>query len=126
MVLMSVSSSLTPMSVRISRLFYLPVLLCSFCFILLLLCVFVSHSNEWCEFPTYLENCKPHLGPSASQDQTLVLAGLVFSPSSDELERPLSPGHGHFLCLLQESSKNKLIKAMFFYILIGQVFPFRL
>ena len=29
---------------------------------------------------------KPHLGPSAPQDQTLVLAGLAFSPSSDELE----------------------------------------
>ena len=44
-----------------------------------------------------LEKCKPYLGPSASQDQTLVLAGLAFSSSSDELERPSSPGHGHFL-----------------------------
>ena len=51
-----------------------------------------------------LEKCKPHLGPSAFQDQTLVLAGLAFSPSSDELERSSSPGHGHFLCLLQENS----------------------
>ena len=51
-----------------------------------------------------LEKYKPHLGPSASQDQTLVLAGLAFSSSSDELERSSSPGHGHFLCLLQENS----------------------
>ena len=51
-----------------------------------------------------LEKCKPHLGSSASQDQTLVLAGLAFSPSSDELERSSSPGHGHFLYLLQENS----------------------
>ena len=51
-----------------------------------------------------LEKCKPHLGPSASQDQTLVLAGLAFSSSSDEFERSSSPGHGHFLCLLQENS----------------------
>ena len=51
-----------------------------------------------------LEKCKPHLGPSASQDQTVVLAGLAFSSSSDELERSSSPGHGHFLCLLQENS----------------------
>ena len=53
--------------------------------------------------PIVLEKCKPHLGPSTSQDQTLVLAGWVFSPSSDEFERSSSPGHGHFLCLLQES-----------------------
>ena len=46
-----------------------------------------------------LEKCKPHLGPSASQDKTLVLAGLAFSPS-DELERSSSPGHGHYLCLI--------------------------
>ena len=46
----------------------------------------------------------PHPGPLTSQDQTLVLAGLAFSPSSDELERSSSPGHAHFLCLLQESS----------------------
>ena len=52
--------------------------------------------------PIVLEKCKPHLGPSASLGQTLVLAGLAFSPSSDDLERSLSPGHGHFLCLLQE------------------------
>ena len=25
-----------------------------------------------------LEKCKPHLGPSAFQDQTLILAGLAF------------------------------------------------
>ena len=54
--------------------------------------------------PIVFEKCKPHLGPSASQDQTLVLAGLAFSPSSDELERSSSLGHGHFLCLLQENS----------------------
>ena len=54
--------------------------------------------------PILLEKCKPHLGPSASQDQTLVMAGLAFSPSPDELERSSSPGHGHFLCLLQENS----------------------
>ena len=48
--------------------------------------------------------CMPHLGPLTSQDQTLVLAGLAFSPSSDELERSSSPDHGHFLCLLQECS----------------------
>ena len=46
----------------------------------------------------------PHLGFVTSQGQTSVLTGLAFSPSSDELERSLSPGHGHFLCLLQESS----------------------
>ena len=50
-----------------------------------------------------LEKCKPRLGLSASQGQTLVLAGLAFSPSSDELERS-SPGHGRFLCLLQDKS----------------------
>ena len=48
----------------------------------------------------------PHLGPLTSQDQTLVLAGLAFSPSSDELERSSSPGHGHSLYLLQESSSS--------------------
>ena len=46
----------------------------------------------------------PHLGSSASQNQTLVLAGLAFSSSLDELERSSSPGHGHFLCVLQENS----------------------
>ena len=46
----------------------------------------------------------PHLGPSASLDQTFVLAGFAFSPSSDELEITSSPGHGHLLCLLQENS----------------------
>ena len=51
-----------------------------------------------------LEKCRPHLGPSASQDQSLVLAVLAFSPSSDELERSSSPGHGHFLFLFQENS----------------------
>ena len=50
--------------------------------------------------PIVAGNCKPHLGPSASQDQTLVLAGLAFSPSLDELERSSLPGHGHFLCQL--------------------------
>ena len=35
--------------------------------------------------------------PSTSQDQTSVLAGLAFSPSSDILERSSSPGHGYFL-----------------------------
>ena len=50
-----------------------------------------------------LEKCEANLGPSASQDQTLILAGLTFSHSS-KLERSSSPGHGHFLCLLQESS----------------------
>ena len=53
---------------------------------------------------SFLEKCKPHLGPSASQDQTLVLASLAFSPSSDELERSSSLGDDHFLCLLQEIS----------------------
>ena len=42
--------------------------------------------------------------PTYSQDQTLVLAALAFSPSSDELDRSSSPGHGHFLCLRQENS----------------------
>ena len=51
-----------------------------------------------------LEKCKPHLGPSASQDQTLVSAGLAFSPSSDKPERSSSLGYGHFVCLLQENS----------------------
>ena len=46
---------------------------------------------------------KPHLGPSASQGQILVLAGSAFSPSSDELERSSLARHGHFLYLLQES-----------------------
>ena len=54
--------------------------------------------------PIVAENFKPHLGPPASQDQTLVLAGLAFSPSSDDPERSSSPGHGHFLCLLQKNS----------------------
>ena len=68
--------------------------------------VLITQSNESCEHPIYrcLKKCKLHLGPSACQDQTLVLAGLAFSPSSDELERSSSPGHGHFLCLLQENS----------------------
>ena len=34
-----------------------------------------------------LENFKPHLDLSTSQDQTLDSAGLAFSPSSDEFER---------------------------------------
>ena len=52
----------------------------------------VSDAN----FPlSLLENCKSLLGTSASEDQTLVLAGLAFSLSSDELERSLSLGHGH-------------------------------
>ena len=54
--------------------------------------------------PIVALKCKPHLGPSASQDQAFALAGLAFSPSSDELERSSAPGHGHFLCLLQENS----------------------
>ena len=70
--------------------------------------VLISLSNEWCKYLisqlSLLEKCKPHLGPSTSQDQILVLAGLAFLPSSDELERSPSPGHGHFLCLLQEIS----------------------
>ena len=37
-----------------------------------------------------LGKCMPHLGPLTSQDQTLVLAGLAFSPSSDN-----SKGHHH-------------------------------
>ena len=73
MVLMSMSSSLRPMSG-----------------------VNFPHIVAW--------KCKPHLGPLTSHDQTLVLAGLAFSPSSAELKRSSSPGHGHFLCLLQESS----------------------
>ena len=31
-------------------------------------------------------------------------SNLAFSPSSDELDRSSSPGHGHFLCLLQENA----------------------
>ena len=61
MVLMSTSSSLSPMSGANSHL-------------------------------SLLGECKPHLGPSTSEDQTLVLAGLAFSPSSDEFERSSSPG----------------------------------
>ena len=54
-------------------------------------------------FPSIVAwKCEPHLGPSTSQDQTFVLAGLAFSPSLD-LKRSSIPGHGHFLCLLQES-----------------------
>ena len=34
-----------------------------------------------------LEKFKPHLDPSSSQDQTLVWAGLAFSPLSDKFER---------------------------------------
>ena len=49
------------------------------------------------------EKCLQHLGPSTSQGQTIVLSGLASSPSSEELENS-SPGHGHVLCLLQESS----------------------
>ena len=44
--------------------------------------------------------------PLTSQDQTIILASFAFSPPSDELERSSSPGHGHFLCLLQESSQS--------------------
>ena len=52
-----------------------------------------------------LEKCKQYLlGPSTSHDQTLFLASLAFSPSSSELESSSSTGHGHFRCLLQESS----------------------
>ena len=51
-----------------------------------------------------LGKCLPHLGPSTSQIQTFVLAGMVFSPSSDELEKSSSPGQSHFLCLLLEIS----------------------
>ena len=54
-----------------------------------------------------LEKCKPHLGSSASQDQTLVLAGLAFSPSSDELERSSSPDHGHSANGIQREIKVK-------------------
>ena len=43
-------------------------------------------------------------GSLSFQDQPLVLSGVAFSPSSDELERSSSPGHGHFLYLLQENS----------------------
>ena len=35
------------------------------------------------------KKCKPRLGPSNSQDQIKVLAGLVFSPYSDEFKRSL-------------------------------------
>ena len=68
--------------------------------------ILISQTNEWCEIShiLLLEKCMPHLGPLTSQDQTLVMAGLAFSPSSDELERSSSPGYGHFLCLLQKSS----------------------
>ena len=54
-------------------------------------------------FPN-IGNCVPHLGPSTyqAQDQLLVLSGLAFSSSSDELEGLSSSGYGHFLCLLQE------------------------
>ena len=44
-----------------------------------------------------LGKCLPHLGPSTSQDQTLVLAGLAFSSPSDKLEKSPLPGHGHCL-----------------------------
>ena len=37
--------------------------------------------------PIVAYRCKPDLGPATSQDQTLVLAGLAFSPSSDKFER---------------------------------------
>ena len=44
-------------------------------------------------FPSILhEKWKPHLGPSTSPDQTLILDGLVLSLSSDELEMSSSPG----------------------------------
>ena len=69
--------------------------------------VLISQSSEGCKLSTglsLLEKWKPHLGPTASQDQTLVLAGLAFSQSSDEFERSSPPGHGLFLCLLQENS----------------------
>ena len=41
---------------------------------------------NFCPF-TCISLWVPYLRPSASQDQTLVLAGLAFSPSPDELER---------------------------------------
>ena len=51
-----------------------------------------------------VEKGMPHLDPSISHAKTLVLADLAFSPSSDKLESSSSPGHGHFLYLLQGSS----------------------
>ena len=69
------------------------------------------------------EKSKPHLGPSASQDQTSVLAGLAFSPSPDErrkviITRPWSlpmsaPGKILVLCMLnpdrlKEDSKDTM------------------
>ena len=60
--------------------------------------VLISKSKEWCEFPTY---CCLKSASHIWVPQTLVLAGLAFSPSSDGLGRSSSPGHGHVLCLLQ-------------------------
>ena len=67
--------------------------------------VFIFQSIEWCEFPTYrCLNSASHIWVTQPKGQTLVLAGLAFAASSDEHERSSSPGHGHFLCLLQENS----------------------
>ena len=64
--------------------------------------VIIPQVDEWCKIPGM---CLPHLGFLTSQGQTSVLAWLAFKSSSDELERSSSrPSHGHFLCLLQESS----------------------
>ena len=54
--------------------------------------------------PIVLGKCVQHLGPSTSQDQTIVLAGLAFLPSSGKPERSSLPGHSHFLCMPQEKS----------------------
>ena len=71
--------------------------------------VLMSMSSSLCPLSganlplSLLEKCRPHIGPSTPQDQFLVLASLAFSSSSNELKKRSSPGHGHFLCLLQES-----------------------
>ena len=47
----------------------------------------MSSSRSPMSGANFTPNCEPHLGPSASQIQTLVMTGLAFSRSSDELER---------------------------------------
>ena len=67
--------------------------------------VIIPQANKWCKFPTYccLKSACHIWVPNFFQGQTPFLSGLSFWPSSDELERSSSPGHGHFLYLLQQS-----------------------
>ena len=66
-----------------------------------------------------LEKFKPYLGPSTSKNQTLVLAGLAFAPSSDEFEKLELVYVTNvlvyvFIYLLKAKVKNPVCKQCFF------------